>query len=141
MKKASDVLIIIGFIFGIIAAIGLLIGTIMFFIMASPMYKEMIIQMIQEKRIHTTIPGTPEQQYEVIKGMLIGGGIGMLFGTLFVVAMCIVSMMARSKVTMGLYIATIVLSVLGGNILVVVGGALGIVSITDEKEKPQQIQQ
>ena len=140
MKKASDVLIIIGFIFGCITVVGLLIGTIVLFIMASPQYKEMIIDMLERKQIHSDIPGTVEQQYEVIKAMLIGSAIGTLVATLLTGAMCIVCMIARSKVTMGLYIATIVLSVLGGNILVVVGGALGIVSITDEKEKPQQIQ-
>ena len=135
MKNTSDILIIIGFVFRILCAVGCLIGMFVLFAFASPEAREAIIAGIRDGSITSSMSGTPEQQADlVIMGLRIGA-IGCLVGMLFDIAVAVVSFVAMKKATLGLYIASLVLAILSGALLTLIGSIFGIVSVS---EKPKE---
>lgn len=131
MKKASDILLLIGFIFGIVGAVFTLVLVIVLFAMGNS--QEVIIQGLKEGTIHTSYVGTVEEQAAVVCALFRGLAIGALIGFFIEVALCVVAAITRKKQTSGFYIGTLVLSVLCGSILIIVGAILGLVDNSTNK--------
>lgn len=134
MKKASNILLLLSAIFGIFGVITLVIVGAMFLVFTSPEAKEAIIKGIQDGTIHTTLPGTIEEQAVAIQGMFMGIGIGLLIGAAVTVGGVVIYFLARSKDTMALYITALVLSILGGSILAFLGSLFGLITKSQEKQ-------
>ena len=134
MKKASDILLLIGAIFTIFAAIGCLIGMIVLFVFASPNYTQVLVDAIKSGEIHSDVQGSAEEIAAVLQLGFRFGGIGCLVATLCEVAVVVVAFVARAKQTTGLYIASLVLGVLGGSLLVLLGSIFGLVGLSEEKK-------
>ena len=70
---------------------------------------------------------------------MIGCGIGFLLGTLIEIALAVVLWFARNRRTTGLFVATIVLGALGGNVLPILGSIFGLVANGQENnQQPAQ---
>ena len=134
MKKASNILLLLSAIFGIFGVITLVIVGAMFLAFTSPEAKEAIIKGIQDGTIHSSWPGTIEEQAVAIQGMFMGLGIGFLIGAVVTVGGVVIYFLARSKDTMALYITALVLSILGGSILAFLGSLFGIITKSQEKQ-------
>ena len=136
MKKASDILLIIGFVLGIIGVIVGIVLTITLFSVAGN--RDAIIQGLENGTIHTSFVGTVEQQADaiirLIRGVAIGGVVGVILSIIF----CVISLLAERKGTVGLYIAALILSVLATNIVSIVGAILGLVSGGQDDSEPQE---
>ena len=135
MRKASDILLIIGAVFCILGAIGCLIATIVLFVMASPEYTQYIIDAIKAGTVHSDIPGTPEEIAAIVQASLRIAAIACIFALLFQVAAAVLSFVAKAKATTGLYIASLVLGVLAGNVLTLLGSIFGLVGVNEQQQQ------
>ena len=126
MKKASDILLIIGFVFGVLGVISGIVLVITFFSISGN--RDVIIEGLNNGTIHTTLSGTVEEQADAIcrmfRGVATGGIAVVVFGAIF----CVVSLLAERKGTTALYIAALIFSVLATNIISIVGAVLGLLS-------------
>lgn len=129
MKKASEILLLIGFILGIISAVGTLVTSIVFFVLGSPAFTDILIEGLKDGSTKTDFPGTPEEQAALIQGIFSTVGACCIFGMLVEVAAVIVAFFARQRQKQGLYIATIVLGALCGGVCLVVGSIFGLVAV------------
>lgn len=126
MKKASDILLLIGFILGVIGAIFGLIAVISLFTMAGN--RDAIIEGLKNGTIHTSFVGTVEQQADAIVRMLNGVAIALLVAEILEIIGLVIIMITRKKGTTIWYIVTLVLSVLVFSILPLIGSILGLVA-------------
>ena len=142
MKKAANIVLLIAMIFAYIGLGTLVLTSIALFIFGSPACKDLIIEGLKNGTVHTSAGGTLEEQAQIAQTALIFAGSLTLFFALLSLPTAIVTGVARKKETMGLYVATLVLSVLTGMILGIVGAVLGLVAINNpEPSKPQSSQE
>ncbi len=128
MKKAADILLIISGIISIVWAVGYLIAAIVFFILSSPQFGQYIIDGLNNGSIHSTIPGTPEQQVAAIQLAFLIVGIVMAIALAFSIACAVFSFIGRNKRSTVSYVLIIMFSVLSGTIVGLVGSIFGLVS-------------
>lgn len=143
MKKASEILLLIGFILAIIGAVSLLICAIVFFVLGSPSMREAIIEGINNGTIVVNgYSGSAEEIANVYQAAMLGSGFGMLVGMAVEIAGAIVCFMARQRKKQGLYIATIVLGALGAGACLIVGAIFGIVALGQQpaQEQPAELE-
>ena len=126
MRKASDILLLIGFILGVIGAIFGLIAVISLFVAAGN--RDAIIEGLKNGTIHTNFVGSVEQQADAIIRMLKGLATALLVAEILDVIGLVIMMIARKKGTTMWYIVTLVLSVLVFSILPLIGSILGLVA-------------
>ncbi|MBE6136656.1 MAG: hypothetical protein E7181_05295 [Erysipelotrichaceae bacterium] len=126
MRKASDILLLIGSILGVIGAIFGLIAVISLFVAAGN--RDAIIEGLKNGTIHTSFVGNVEQQADAIIRMLNGAAIALLVAEILDVIGLVIIMIARKKGTTMWYIVTLVLSVLVFSILPLIGSILGLVA-------------
>ena len=128
MKKAADILLIISGIISIVWGIGYLVAAIVFFILSSPQFGQLIIDGLNNGTIHSTIPGTPEQQVAAIQLIFLTIAIVMTIALAFAIACSVFSFLGRSKKSTVGYILIIAFSVLSGTIVGLVGSIFGLIS-------------
>ena len=97
MKKASDICLIIGGVLAILNAIGFLVASIIMFVFASPAFKQMVIEGLQNGSINSSIPGTPEEVATALQVVFLGLGCGFLPFFLFAVLSAVFSFIAPKK--------------------------------------------
>lgn len=135
LKKAAQIVMLVGSILGIFIVSGLIIAGIVMFVIGGN--AEVIRQMIADGTIDTKgIEGTPEQIAQAVALIFVALGVFMF---VFAVPALIASILGfvNMKVTRkGGLIATIVLSVLGLNTVLLVGSILGVVCIGREQSQP-----
>jgi len=126
MRKASDILLLIGFILGVIGAIFGLIAVISLFVAAGN--RDAIIEGLKNGTIHTNFVGSVEQQADAIIRMLKGLATALLVAEILDIIGLVIMMIARKEGTTMWYIVTLVLSVLVFSILPLIGSILGLVA-------------
>ncbi len=126
MKKASDICLIIGGVLAILNAIGFLVASIIMFVFASPAFKQMVIEGLQNGSINSSIPGTPEEVATALQVVFLGLGCGFLPFFLFAVLSAVFSFIAPKKGTNVFYVLNIVFGVIGASIVNTVGGVIGL---------------
>ena len=134
MKKASEILLLIGFILGIISAVGTLVTSIVFFVLGSPALTETFVNGLIDGSIKSDLPGTPEEQAALIQAIFTTVGACCIVGLLVELASVIVAFFARQRQTQPLYIATIVLGVLAGGACLLVGSIFGLIAVNRNPE-------
>ena len=135
MRKVGNILLLVSGILTILGAIGVLVGSIVMFVISSPAYTQMIIDGLKSGEIHSDIPGTPEEVAAQVQRIMFIMAIVLLVVFAFEVGCSVVALLAHKKETSGLYIATIVTGVFCGGILAIVGGILGIADSTPAPAK------
>ncbi len=138
MKKASKILLTIGGIFNIIAAISILIAGLVFAIM-SFMGSGFVLEFIKQMGGGMGDDMGPEANLALIYS--IAAGIGSLFGgaigfILFLIS-GVVALKAHKKNVKGSFIGCIVWGVLTESLLLLLGGIFGIIALNKENNQPQ----
>lgn len=132
MKKAANILFLIGMILSILSAIGCLItGIICLVATGIPDLQEQLIQILEKYDV-------PQAQIiaEWAKRSLVASAIGLFFSTGFAIANSIISWKGRDGKT-PIYILNIVFGVLSGIIVNVVGAILAL--IADNKNDKKEV--
>ncbi len=128
MKKAGQILLLISGIFTIISAIAVIIGGIVCLVFAGPELRQVIIDGIKDGTITTTIPGTPEEVAAILQSTFLVVGISLLASVIVIVGCAVVAFLGVKFNSKGLYIANIVLGIVGGSIFSLIGGILCLAS-------------
>jgi len=126
MKSASRILIIVGSVLSFLGAIGMIITAIVFFAMAAEGNREAIIQSIKDGSMTTSYTGTPEEMAVKIQALF--GALAIVFiiiGAFYLITP-IISLIASGNNSKGLHIAGLVLSVVGFDLLLILGNAFGL---------------
>lgn len=132
MKKAGNVLIIIGIILTSLSMIALVVAGIIFMVVSNPENKEEIMKSIADGTINTTYEGTLSEQADMVLILFKTLGIVFVIASVYLLIDIIVSGVAVKRKTKGLYIAVIILNVLFFNLILFLGGIFGLVD--DDKQ-------
>ena len=135
MRKASNIILLVGAIISIVTALIFLIMGIVF-TLAGQLPTEEVIKGLSDGTYTTTISGTPEEQALAIKAVSTGLGVFFLLATVFNIVNTVLAFVARSKKSTGLYVANIVFGVLSMTEVTIVGGIFGLVANSTEKNNP-----
>ena len=136
MKKASNILLIIGAILSIVSAFTLAICAIVFVFVASQP-KEAIIEAINNGTTHVSGNfATVEEEADYI--IMLFNTLGVMFfifAALYIVS-AICAFVARKINSIGMYIVSLVFGI--GNGLLIVGSILGLVSAAKGTSKVEE---
>lgn len=132
MKKAGNVLIVIGIILTSLSMIALVVAGIIFMVVSNPENKEEIMKRIADGTINTTYEGTLSEQADMMLILFKTLGIVFVIASIYLLIDIIVSGVAVKRKTKGLYIAVIILNVLFFNLILFLGGIFGLVD--DDKQ-------
>ena len=127
MKKASRIVLIFGIAITLLAIIGFIVGGVIFTLFSKPEATQDIITGLHDGSITTSFTGTEAEQAEQIQRLF--GIFGVVFFVLSAMYLldAIVSAFALKKNAKVLSIVVIVLNVVLGNIILVIGGVLGLI--------------
>ena len=134
MKKASNILLLVGGILQIVCAVSFLICGIVFIAFASPASADIIKEGLSNGTIHTDIEGSTE---EIVKGIqIIFTALAVMFFifTVFGVIGTIVTFSAKKKQTKGAFIAAIIFGFLSGTVIPSVGGIFGLIGSNQQAQ-------
>ena len=126
MKKVGNILILLAGIFTIVGAVGVLIGSIVLFALTSPSATQTIINGIKDGTIQSDLPGTPEEVAAALQASFAVIAVVLLIITFVEVGCAVLAFLARKKQTQGLYIANLVIGILGGSLFSIIGAILCI---------------
>ena len=128
MKKASDILILIGYVFSILSSVALLGIAILFVVISTPIAKDIIIQGLESGAIHTDFVGPVEEQVRQIQILFAGLSVMFFVLTAFYITCTVFAFLSTHKDNQGFVIAALVFSILCGNVILIVGEILRLVS-------------
>ena len=133
MKKAANILLLIGGILAIFCAVAFLIMGVVFIIASGPALTEPLIEGIESGAITTNFQGaTTEEIVKIVQSFFLLLGIMFICFVPFTIADCVICFVGKSKQTKGMYILNIVFGVLGSTIINTVGGVLGLIATIKE---------
>ena len=133
MKKAANILFLIGMILSILTAIGYLIsGIICLAANNAPELKEQLIQVLENNHI-------PQAQMiaNLIQRSLIGSAISAFISCGFAIANAPISWNGRTKGNTTIYVLNIVFGILSGVIINVVGAILALIADGNTKKREE----
>ena len=131
MKKATSILLTIGGVLEIVAAVGCIIGAVVCFILASPMFVDFVREVATEESKGAS-PDKIEQAVLIMQWALIYSGvICAVVGVMSAIG-SVVTFKAQKAGTRGLYIAALVFGILGGTTVASVGAIFGLVTTSRE---------
>ena len=123
MRRASNILLLVGGIYSIVCAVTFFVMAIVFLTGGSLP----IIGRYLEEALHQAGVDDPERVRLIIQLSSIFTGVTFIFCAILCIPSCIVSFVARKNPTKGLLIANIVIGYLCGTTYNVVGGILGLI--------------
>ena len=132
MKKASDIVLLVGSILGFVAAGGLFIAAVVFIILSTPAFTDFIREGIQNGSI-TTDASDIEIAIGIVVATFITCAVFFIIVGVLSIVSSIIALKARKEGRKGLYIACLVLGILS-NEVVLVGSIFGLIS---NKKEPQ----
>ena len=135
MRKASQILFLVGGIMSLACALGYLISAIVFIVLGSPALTQPLLDLYNEGKITTDISGTPEEIIHILQIIFMVFGICMIFPVVFSIVSAVVAFKARKVQSRGLFIVNIVFAIMGGVIVNAVGGVLAL--IDSGKKRPE----
>ena len=127
MRKIGNILILVGSILALVSVLGLVIGSVVLFVLSSPAMHTFIVEGIQNGTISTSFNGDPESVAKQIQALMLMIGIILLIVTLPTIAVASIGFAARTRETQGLYIAVLVFAVLSGTLINIIGSVLGLI--------------
>lgn len=145
MKKASQIVLLVAGILTIICAVAYLISSIVYFAAGAvvimlengtispadfPEWAQQIIDQISA--------GKEYDSYAALAAALFTAGAFLLIFAIFSIPAAILSFLARSKDTKGLYICCIVFGILSTTIVATAGGILGLIHQAVDKPSEEQ---
>jgi len=134
MKRAANILLLVGAIIAIVSTVLYLIAGIVFLVLGA-IDKATMIQWIQDGTVHTGVNGSAEEQAIAVKAVFLVVGVVFLVLTAFSLADSIIAFKGRNAQTKTLYILNIVFGALSGVVVNLVGGILGVVAVCQEENR------
>lgn len=136
MKKASDILLLIGAILLFISAGMMLLTCVASFIFSSIGFRQLLIDGIENGTIQSDFSGTSEEIAIQIQGLFTVFAFVSIASIIPLIVSGIFSLVARNKKTTGFYITCLILSIIfGGNIFSLIGSILGLVDTSENNEE------
>ena len=132
MKKASEILLLIGGILEIVAAVGFLISGIVMILFGTPLMAEPLKQIAEEAVSKSTTQVSVEAVMSLLVTTFIATGIGFLFACVFSVIGAIVTFKASKERSKGLFIASMVFGILSGTTVATIGSIFGLIVASRE---------
>ena len=143
MRRASQILFLVGMILSIVAAVGCGISAIVCFVAGGdPKIGEMIAKGLAEAMEAANYNGSvsAEELAKLIQGAYIGGGIACLFVTGFAIANAVFSAKAKDgRPTRTISILCIVFGILSDVIVTVVGAVFALICDSREQNRKDVI--
>ena len=127
MKRAANILFLIGGIYSIVNGVTMLILGITFIIFSSPAFYDMLYTAVSDGTIQSSFTGSVEMVVRQIQLMYMSMGIVFAFLGAFALPNAALSFAARKSKSKGLLIANIVFSFLSGVEVNAVGAILALV--------------
>ena len=127
MRKASDIVLLVGGIVEILATITFLALAIVFVVLASPASAEIIKEGLENGTITTSFAGSVDEQVALIQLAFKAVGVVFVVLTVFSLIGCIVSFLAKAKKTNPLYVLAIVFGAVS-TYVPLVGGIFGLIA-------------
>lgn len=140
MKRARDILLLIGMVLSIVTGASLLLCGIACIVCgANPALRDVLIEAFNNIPDGSRGSITGEQFAAIIQGCMIGSGVAYLVATGFFAANAVFSAKARLNGTKGLYILCIVFGALASTVTLV-GGIFGLI-VEGKEERRAAAQQ
>lgn len=138
MKRLSKTFLRVGGIVDFVVAGSLFITVIVFAILASPLFTDILVEGFEEGANHTSFPGTPEEQAFAIQMLFLGFAVGFaLLVACFIVA-AVFSFKAINNYTKKMLITNIVLGFVMGSNFSAAAGILGVIALAREARNEAQ---
>ena len=145
MKKATQIVLLVAGILAIVCAVSYLIASIVYFAAGAFVIAldagQISVADLPQWAIDLIDKFTAGHKYDTLAalaaGLFTAGAFLLIFSILSIPA-AILSFMARSKDTKGLYIACIVLGVLSGTFFPTAGGILGLIHQAVDQPKAEE---
>ena len=133
MKKASNILYLIGGIYAIVSVAALLIAGVILLIFSSSALTATIIKGIEEGTIHTSFTGSPEEIAVMIQITFLAIGITFIAVSAIYVIAGIIAFKGRNNDKKNLFVANIVFGVITENPLILLASIFALIK-GDTKE-------
>lgn len=145
MKKATQIVLLIAGILAIICAVAYLISSIVYFaaggvavMIANGTIPESDFPQWAQQIIDQISAGKEYGSWEALAAALFTAGAFLLIFAIFCVPAAILSFIAKSKDSKGLYICCIIFGILSTTIVATAGGILGLIHQTVDKPSEEQ---
>ncbi len=126
LKKAANILFLIGAIAAIVVGVCYLLTSVAFLVLGtSEAFRQAVIDGIQSGEVKSDL--TPEEAANVLQAFFLASGIILLVPTACSIPSCIFSFKARNSNNRAFFVLNIVFGILGSTIVNVVGGVFGLV--------------
>lgn len=141
LKKAANILFLIGAIVAIVVGVCYLLTSITFLVLGtSQAFRQAVIDGINSGAVQSDF--TPEEAADVLQAVFLALGIVFLVPTACSIPSCIFSFKARNTDKKAFFVLNIVFGILGSTIVNVVGGVFGLVKgDTIVTEEPAVVEQ
>ena len=136
MRKVANIMMLLNGIFAIIGAAYLFLGGVMLILGGTPLFANMIREMIESGAAHSDFTDDPEQLLRFAQVMLIICGSSMILATAPSIVLAIISFKTRTNYSRGHYLAVIILSAILDIAFGIVGGIFGLIA-NRKAPKPQ----
>ena len=127
MRKASDIVLLVGGILEILATLTFAALALVFMILSSPASAEIIKEGLQNGTITTSFAGSVDEQVAVIQLAFKAMGVVFVVLTVFSLIGCVVSFLAKAKKTNPLYVLAIVFGAVSIEVPLI-GGIFGLIA-------------
>ena len=127
MKKAANILYLVGAIFAFISTATLLITGVILLVWSGPNFTAQIIDGINNGTIHTSFVGTVEQIAAQIQALFVLLGTPFLVIGVFSIVSGFLALRGRNTNGKGIFIANIVFAVLSGNDAILVASIFALI--------------
>ncbi|MBQ2070662.1 MAG: hypothetical protein II467_07025 [Bacilli bacterium] len=128
MKKASNILLLIGEILEIVYAFLFLLLGVLFLVLTMPNFTQILIEGINNGSVHSSFQGTPEEIARAIQAMFAAFSVIMFVFAAFNAIGAIITIFARRKLSSGILVTAAVFSFIGGSIVAGVGAIFALVN-------------
>lgn len=132
MKKASNILFLVGTILSSCALFACVIGAILFANFSDRQYTSFIVQGIEDGVIEVDVNGSAESQARYIQSLFSVLAFLCSFEAVILIPNIVLSALGRKKDNKVVYILNMVFGILSGVVVNAVGGIFGIIAQSNE---------
>ena len=141
LKKAANILFLIGAILAIVVGVCYLLTSVTFLVLGtSQAFRQAVIDGINSGSVQSDF--TPEEAANLLQAFFLTSGIVLLIPMACSIPSCIFSFKARNSDNKAFFVLNIVFGILGSTVVNVVGGVFGLVKgDTIVTEEPAVVEQ
>lgn len=132
MKRASNILLLIGGILEITAAVGFMIAGVVMLLFGTPVMTNLLREIATEAAKDSTTSVSVDTLMQIFMYTFVSMGVTFLVTCVISVVGAILTFKASKNQTRGLFIASMVFGILSGTVVATVGSILGLISSTRE---------